>query len=130
VQEEIDPVIAGGVVGVAEGVIIEQVGQGGQWPVESADCLRVPIVFVEDGPDVIGAGIAQAWVFEDDEFVIQGKARVVQGVGVGEKHDHAENENDRQMGGSPNRWPQLGLRRCFSHWLLRRLCGSGVFFLF
>ena len=113
VQDEVDPVVAGGVRPIAEGAVVEQIRQRRQRTVQAADGLWPPVVLGENQVKIVVVGIPQARVLENDELVVQREPCVVQRVAVREQHDGTEHERDRHMRKKPGRWPQPGFRSRF-----------------
>ena len=59
-QDEVDPVVTGGVRPIAEGAVVEQIRQRRQRTVEAADGLWPPVVLGENQVEIVVVGIPQA----------------------------------------------------------------------
>ena len=101
VEEEVDPVVPGGRVGVAEDRVIEEIGERGEGPVESAFAVRPPIGVVDDQGEVFSGGGAKSGVFEDEAAIVHRKAGG-EGVGLGGERQQAKSEGDEQVASPGN----------------------------
>ena len=59
-QQKIDPVIAAGLVAVAENRVVEEIRERGEGPVEAALAVGPPVGSMKDQPDILRGGCAQA----------------------------------------------------------------------
>ena len=73
-QQEIDPVIAGGLVAVAEDRVVEEIRERGDGPIEAALAVGPPVSLVEDQADVLRGGFANAWILQKQALVVKSEA--------------------------------------------------------
>jgi hypothetical protein len=111
VQEQVDGVVPGGPVLVAEDRVVEQIRQRRQRPIETAFADRPPVRVLNDQIEVRARRGVDARVLEDQRFVIEREAGAER-VCVGEDGEGDEDANSpthqftnspRSLGGHPQR---------------------------
>ena len=61
-QQEIDPVIARGLVAIAEDRVVDEISEGGNGPIQAALAVGPPVSPVEDQAYVLWSGFAKTRV--------------------------------------------------------------------
>ena len=98
VEQEVDGVIAGGVVGVAENRIVEEIREGGEGAVEAALAVGPPVGVLEDEGEIFGGGGAEAGVVEEEAAVVEDEGSG-EGVDAGEEGEGDEGEGEERDAG-------------------------------
>ena len=72
-QQEIDPVVAGGLAAVAEDRVVEEIGERGDGPIEAALAVGPPVSPVKNQADVLRGGFANARILQKEALVVKAK---------------------------------------------------------
>jgi hypothetical protein len=95
-QQEIDPVIAGWLVSVAEDRVVEKIGERGDGPIEATLAVGPPVSLVENQADVLWGGLAKARVLQKEALVIKREAGAER-VRVGQQRHGAERQHHQPL---------------------------------
>ena len=95
VQQEVQPVIAGRAIAIAEYRVVEQVRQGGNRAIKTGFAMRPPIGVLKNEIQVLRRGLPYARVLQDQRFVVQREAGA-EGIRIGQQSGGTESDRDQQ----------------------------------
>ena len=89
VQQEVQHVISGRAVGVAQDRIVQEERRGSERPVEAVGAIGIPVVPGENQPDIGGRDSADARIVADHAAAVEGQVEP-EGIQVGGEGNRAE----------------------------------------
>ena len=113
VDHKIQHMVPGGRIPVVKHRIVDHVRKSGQRPVQSADCFGPPIILLEDLPDVFRLVIPEPGIFENDEFVIECEAGIMQRIRERQQNQRSQDRHHRPVASRFNIGPEPDFRRRF-----------------